>query len=89
VQDGLVDIVFRTKKLEKLCNDAKKRQKELGADRARRLGRRLDDLRAADNLEYRLIFEPAEDPPPAKPDGGLDWSSVRAIRINGIEDTHD
>ena len=24
-----------------------------------------------------------------KPDGGLDWLSVKNIRIIGIEDTHD
>jgi len=37
----------------------------------------------------RLIFEPAEDPPPAKNDGGLDWPQVVAIRILSIEDYHD
>ena len=38
---------------------------------------------------YRLLFEPAQDPVPAKPDGGLDWSRVTAIRVLGVEDTHD
>lgn len=37
---------------------------------------------------YRLIIEPAMNPPPAREDGGLDWSQVTAIRILGIEDTH-
>jgi plasmid maintenance system killer protein len=37
---------------------------------------------------YRLIFEPAKDPPPAKPDGGLAWELVTAIRILDVEDTH-
>ena len=37
----------------------------------------------------RLIFEAADNPPPLKPDGGLDWNKVAAIRILGIEDTHD
>jgi plasmid maintenance system killer protein len=37
---------------------------------------------------YRLLFEPAEDPPPAKPDGGLAWDQVTTIRILGVEDTH-
>jgi len=38
---------------------------------------------------YRLIFEPANDPVPRKPDGGLDWTQVTAIRILAVEDYHD
>jgi len=38
---------------------------------------------------YRLIFEPAEIPPPSKPDGGLDWQRISAIRVLGVEDTHE
>lgn len=37
---------------------------------------------------YRLIFAPADDPPPAKPDGGLGWSRVTAIEILEVEDYH-
>jgi plasmid maintenance system killer protein len=37
---------------------------------------------------YRLIFEPANDPVPQKPDGGLDWSQVTAISILEVTDTH-
>jgi len=37
---------------------------------------------------YRLIFEPADNPPPTKDDGGLDWNEVTAIRIVEIEDYH-
>ncbi len=54
---------------------------ELTGDRARQLSIDLDH-------PYRLIFEPVEEPPPLKRDGGLDWSAVLAIRIIGIEDTH-
>lgn len=36
----------------------------------------------------RLIFEPADDPVPRKPDGGLDWRLVTAVRILGVEDYH-
>ncbi|OGQ80592.1 MAG: killer suppression protein [Deltaproteobacteria bacterium RIFOXYA12_FULL_58_15] len=36
----------------------------------------------------RLVFEPSDNPPPVKPDGGLDWSGVRAIRILEVEDYH-
>lgn len=37
---------------------------------------------------YRLVFEPYHDPWPEKPDGGLDWEQVTAIRILRIEDYH-
>ena len=37
----------------------------------------------------RLVFEPANDPLPTKPDGGLDWSKVTAVHIVDILDTHD
>lgn len=46
-----MEISFKTKKLEKLANDDKKRQRELGALRAELYGRRLDDLRTATTLE--------------------------------------
>ena len=38
---------------------------------------------------YRLLFEPANNPLPEKPDGGLDWSKVTEIQIIGVKDTHE
>ena len=38
---------------------------------------------------YRLIFEPADNPLPKKPDGGLDWNKVTKVMIIGVEDTHE
>ncbi len=38
---------------------------------------------------YRLIFEPADEPPPRKSDGGLEWEEVRAVRVLSVEDTHE
>ncbi len=38
---------------------------------------------------YRLIFVPDHDPAPSREEGGLDWSQVTAIKILGVEDTHD
>ena len=35
----------------------------------------------------RLLFKP-EEPPPCKPDGGLDWKQIKTIIIVGIEDYH-
>jgi plasmid maintenance system killer protein len=54
---------------------------ELAGDRAGQLAIRLSDGK-------RLIFEPAENPPPAKPDGGLNWTEVTAVRVLAIEDYH-
>jgi len=38
---------------------------------------------------YRLLIEPAEEPPPSKPDGGLDWQAVRSVIVIGVRDYHD
>jgi proteic killer suppression protein len=45
-----MDIIFKTNKLEKLCNNKAYREKECSPKRAKLLGRRMDDLRAADCL---------------------------------------
>lgn len=38
---------------------------------------------------YRLIFVPHHSPVPARADGGIDWGRVTAVKILGIEDTHE
>jgi proteic killer suppression protein len=38
---------------------------------------------------YRLIFEPADEPIPTRPDGGIDWTKVTAVMILGITNTHE
>jgi plasmid maintenance system killer protein len=37
---------------------------------------------------YRLIFEVANDPVPGKPDGGMNWREVTAIKVLAVEDYH-
>ncbi len=37
---------------------------------------------------YRLIIQPQHDPLPERPEGGLDWYRITAIKILRIEDTH-
>ncbi|MEK7256423.1 MAG: type II toxin-antitoxin system RelE/ParE family toxin [Bacteroidota bacterium] len=37
---------------------------------------------------WRLLFKPAHNPPPSKPDGGLDWCQVSKICIEAVEDYH-
>ena len=51
-------------------------------------GNQLGNLSVDLEHPYRLIFCPANEPVPKKPDGGLDWAGVTAIEIIGVEDTH-
>jgi len=37
---------------------------------------------------YRLIIQPMNNPLPKRPEGGLDWNRVTAIKILGVENTH-
>ncbi|KZE64694.1 killer suppression protein HigA [Fictibacillus phosphorivorans] len=37
---------------------------------------------------FRLVFEPYNDPPPLKPDGGYDWWQITAILIIEVVDYH-
>lgn len=46
-----MDITFRTTKLAKQCTGQRTRQKTFGQKQAEKLGRRLDDLRAAKTLD--------------------------------------
>ncbi len=46
-----MDITFNNKKLNKLANDFKKCQKEMGKLRAKLLNKRLGDLQNAESLE--------------------------------------
>jgi plasmid maintenance system killer protein len=55
---------------------------ELKGDRAGQLSVDLDG-------PYRLIFTPVHNPPPVKPDGGLDWEQVTGIVLLGVVDTHE
>lgn len=38
---------------------------------------------------WRLVFVPAHDPCPTRPDGGIDWSRVTIVCIEYIGDYHD
>ena len=38
---------------------------------------------------YRLLFQPAHNPAPQKPDGGLDWTQVVSVVLVGVVDTHE
>ena len=57
------------------------RAHELGAGRKGQISLHL-------RQPYRLILIPAHDPPPTKPDGGLDWQSVTEVTIFEVVDYH-
>ena len=57
------------------------RTEELRGDRKGQLSIRV-------GRNWRLIFEPANDPMPTKEDSGLDWSRVTSIRILEVKDYH-
>lgn len=46
-----MDIVFKNNRFEKECNNQRLLEKQHGKERAKRIRRRLDDLRAANVLE--------------------------------------
>jgi proteic killer suppression protein len=54
---------------------------ELTGDRAGSLALDLEG-------PHRLLFRPTEITPPG-PGGGLDWTAVRAVTVEGIENYHD
>jgi len=37
---------------------------------------------------FRLVFEPVGNPVPLKPEGGIDTSKIKSVRIIGVEDYH-
>ena len=45
-----MDIIFKNRKLERICNDYKQLQKAYGDQQARKIRQRLDELHAADVL---------------------------------------
>lgn len=55
---------------------------ELQNDRAGQFSARLHG-------GLRLIVKPQKQPPPSKPDGGLDWPTIDSIYIVEMVDYHD
>jgi proteic killer suppression protein len=53
----------------------------LGADRAGEWAANLSP-------NWRLVFEPAEEPLPTLENGGLDLAQVRSVRVLRVEDYH-
>jgi plasmid maintenance system killer protein len=51
-------------------------------------GDRRGQLAMDITTNLRLVFEPADGPPPQRPGGGLDWSRVTSVRIVEVTDYH-
>lgn len=79
LRERLAQIKF-ARNLESLRFDVG-RWHELMGDRWGQLACSLDGL-------IRLIFEPAHEPRPFKPDGGLDWTRITTVEIIEITDYH-
>ncbi|MCB0201148.1 MAG: killer suppression protein [Anaerolineae bacterium] len=111
-----MDVYFGSERLANLLQSPNKLSRTYGAENAKLIPKRLDNLRFAANLEemhhlpghlhelsgdragtlaivlkhgLRLIIEPAEEPAPRKPDGGLDWRAITAVVVVAVEDYHD
>jgi len=96
-----VDKEMRTSFSQKMCARLQQRLMELSA--VDNLGEisRLPPARCHEltnrkgvfsvDLEHplRLLFIPANDPVPRKPDGGIDLQQVTELEVIAIEDTHD
>ena len=52
------------------------------------VGDRKGQLAAEAGPGLRLILEPDHNPPPTRPDGGLDWSAVEAVEVIELVDYH-
>jgi len=52
------------------------------------IGDRKGQLACSLLKRVRLVFVPANDPLPIKPDGGLDWSEITAVMNLEIVDYH-
>ena len=55
---------------------------ELRGDRKGQLSLDLDG-------PYRLLFVANQNPVPARPEGGIDWTRITAVTILGVENTHE
>ncbi len=76
-----LDDLVAAENLEDMRTAFPGRYHELKGDRAGQLSLDLEH-------PQRLLFEPAHDVTPLRPDGGLDRSHITKIRILAVEDTH-
>lgn len=51
-----MDITYKTRKLEKICTDAKAAEKAHGREMAELIHQRIDEISAADSVEMMIQF---------------------------------
>lgn len=49
-----MDIEYKTNKLERVCTNAKEAQKTYGSDMAEKIHQRIDEIGAADSVEFMV-----------------------------------
>lgn len=52
-----MDITYRTKKIEKVCTDAKTAERTYGREMADKIHQRVDEIIAADTIEMMIQFQ--------------------------------
>lgn len=68
-----MDIQFKTKRLQEICSNSRNRDQEFGPERGKRLGIRLDQMRAAADLEeFKQVHQRAH---PLKADRKGQWAA--------------
>ena len=111
-----MEVFFASPKLAKLLRSRRDCAHEYGAENAKLIDIRLQNLSLARNLAefyslvsslhelrgdragqlsfrlrgaWRMILVPADEPPPRKADGGLDWTKIESVVVVSVEDYHD
>ena len=51
-----MDITYRSRKLKKICTDAKTAERAFGREMAERIHQRIDEIRAADTVDMMIKF---------------------------------
>ena len=56
MRDEELDITYKTRKLKKICTDAKAAEKAHGREMAELIHQRIDEISAADSVEMMIQF---------------------------------
>ncbi len=51
-----MDIIYKNKKIEKVCTDARTAERTYGAEMAEKIQQRIDEISAADTVEMMIQF---------------------------------
>ena len=51
-----MDITYKNKKIEKVCTDAKTKEKTYGLKMAGKIHQRIDEITAVDTIEMMILF---------------------------------